>query len=138
KEQTERQPPALPPTLRTVRIESAPPGAAITVNGDALGPAPVSVALPDGSTARIHADADGYQPFDQSVTVTQGLAVPIALVAVVTSPPVAATTTPVKATAKHHTTPSRTPTPEATTSLPTTTPTKTTSSVDLDHPAGPR
>jgi hypothetical protein len=63
-----------PSTLQRLRIETDPPGAAITLDGEALGAAPIVAALPDGSTVHVRAELPGYEPIAKTLTVTSGTA----------------------------------------------------------------
>lgn len=66
------------PTLRpapaptgTLRVLANAPGAVISIDGEAVGNAPVSQDLPPGEHI-IEATAEGYDPIQQTVTITQG------------------------------------------------------------------
>jgi TonB family protein len=66
---------APPPTVvaitGTLRVETTPPGAAISVNGEARGPAPLDLAeLPIGNY-EVRAELRGYEPKTETVTIVE-------------------------------------------------------------------
>jgi hypothetical protein len=74
---TDGAPPALPaarPGAAAITIVSTPPGAAITVNGIAVGQAPVTVTLNVGPQ-RLRAAMSGYYPAPETpIVVERGVA----------------------------------------------------------------
>ena len=68
--------PSLPPPgphAADVKLETEPPGAAVVLDGVALGTAPVEVALNPGSH-RVKASKSGYFPSERAIAVVAGRA----------------------------------------------------------------
>ena len=68
----------LRPDLATVRIEAAPGGAALTLDGEPVGTAPLTLEVPPGEHT-VEARAEGYRPASVSVKAEVGVASSVSL-----------------------------------------------------------
>jgi len=69
---TEPPPSTTPPeVLGSLHVESQPPGAAITLNGEQKGPAPVDVPSLAVGNYEVRAELKGYEPRSETVAITQ-------------------------------------------------------------------